>query len=668
MAVELRVDSTQYGASQLDQSKRIGHKQSWSSLSGGNYFPDRSGRRTSLLPLDCSIEENEEVLISSREYGEPTRKLESSRRGSMSSIFTRKTSTLASPRAQTLKNTDSDFGIMKIQQLMDCIAHIDSPGSEGPPPRPPKGQKYTGCKPIASKFRSENKFTNSHHTSGISSGASASAMLRKSRTSTDLHVASKQKGSASITSFTNIRDHLRKYSESEMKRGGSHTNLNHSSSRTSSSSFIPSTSSPESGDCTSLKTMELYTKLQRVTRMPRKKVKPQQLKRESKSSNLLDVYKHVTHKSRSYPASPQTPRKTSEFHATPRPPGSQRRPSLSMENLLSSTRSNSRSSSERPQAVTSSSHRDSESETAVFDGEVHYLEDLNISALLRAHTDVFSGIDWGESLGNNGELHVAILGARGTGKTALSNRLCKGMFDASYEPTIAETHSHTVFVGGHKCSIRILDSSMDEWTCEKIIFRANATSPGMYRASNRSSSTLLTLGTKSSSLKNLSTVTNRKSNSVPSSIDPLWWAHGYILTFSADDRRSFEHVVSLKEELMDRRRRFPALMAAQFPIIVVGTKADVYGKDGKGKGVADNLPAWLTDIETLVTMKWGFQFKLVTCTGHHSNKVFHDLAETMRDYYIQLLLREGFSYSPNYALKEGKEQSVSSAPGRMVTS
>eukprot|EP01134_Creolimax_fragrantissima_P000208 CFRG0208T1 len=313
------------------------------------------------------------------------------------------------------------------------------------------------------------------------------------------------------------------------------------------------------------------------------------------------------------------------------------------------------------------------STTVMFDGDIHHIQGIDFSSLLKKYSTTFANEDWGESLGERGMLNVAVLGARRSGKTSLVQRFSNGLFNTMYDPTIAECTRHSVQLSNSTCSVQVLDSSIDDWTTARTpkfgnsVFRGRARD-GLSRSSQRNTGSSLNQRS-SSSASGFNSTSSSYTESAASSLDPLHWAHGYILMFAADDPKSFEQVVALKEELVDRRGRFPTGVTASAsppPIIVVGTKMDTFESTSAGAKQRAVIPEWLMQVQELVTKKWGYSFKLVTSKSHQSNSVFYAIARIMREYYLNMLLREGFNFSPNNSNGAVRTAySIVSAPGRL---
>ncbi|KNC78821.1 hypothetical protein SARC_08756 [Sphaeroforma arctica JP610] len=319
-----------------------------------------------------------------------------------------------------------------------------------------------------------------------------------------------------------------------------------------------------------------------------------------------------------------------------------------------------------------SSGSDSGVASSMSSAEAHVVPDIDFSHLLKRHKKSFQTIDWGDSLGSNGALNIALLGARKTGKSTLVHRLQHGLFNAVYEPTVSDLSVYDLSVAGNSCHVNILDSSAEAWTCANDVHfgsgvptRGVLRKPRFGRSQSQSSADLMRgkslalHGAKASTIK----------TDIPHTLDPLWWAHGYILTFSVVDQKSFDHVIALKEELVDRRRRFMQSYYVPVPITVVGTKVDKYTTATQGLyNSTKDLPSWVAEAQRLVSIDWGLEFRLVTCTQNQCTGVFFTLGRKMRDYYLRKLLRDELRYTPNYTDKVFEPLVMTNQPASLNSS
>mmetsp|Transcript_8361 Transcript_8361/g.15128 ORF Transcript_8361/g.15128 Transcript_8361/m.15128 type:complete len:202 (-) Transcript_8361:771-1376(-) len=133
--------------------------------------------------------------------------------------------------------------------------------------------------------------------------------------------------------------------------------------------------------------------------------------------------------------------------------------------------------------------------------------------------DLLNGL--GGGAGVEGKVRrVAVIGARGVGKTSISMRFCEDAFDDSYLPTIEDSYQATVCINNATYHCEVLDTSgQDEYS----IFGAQ-----------------LTIG-----------------------------VHGYILVYSVRDRSSFELLRTINEKLL------VTLGASSVPRVLVGNQTDL---------------------------------------------------------------------------------------------
>ncbi|KAA8496115.1 GTP-binding protein Rheb-like [Porphyridium purpureum] len=114
---------------------------------------------------------------------------------------------------------------------------------------------------------------------------------------------------------------------------------------------------------------------------------------------------------------------------------------------------------------------------------------------------------------------IAVLGARGVGKTSMSTRFCENTFDDMYLPTIEDSYQATIRINNQQYICEVLDTAgQDEYS----IF-----------------GTQLTIG-----------------------------VHGFFLVFSVRDRTSFELLKTINDKLL------VTLGASSIPRVLVGNQSD----------------------------------------------------------------------------------------------
>ncbi|VDC03151.1 unnamed protein product [Peniophora sp. CBMAI 1063] len=116
---------------------------------------------------------------------------------------------------------------------------------------------------------------------------------------------------------------------------------------------------------------------------------------------------------------------------------------------------------------------------------------------------------------------VAILGAGGTGKSALAIRFVFDEFVSRFDPTIEDTYRKLVSIDGETSMVDVLDTA----------------GYGQFRASVKSY---------------------------------IAESHGLIVVFSLTDASSLRDVETLLQEIYDLRRN-----DAETPVVLVGTKVDL---------------------------------------------------------------------------------------------
>ncbi|KAJ3449757.1 ras gtpase-related [Anaeramoeba flamelloides] len=121
---------------------------------------------------------------------------------------------------------------------------------------------------------------------------------------------------------------------------------------------------------------------------------------------------------------------------------------------------------------------------------------------------------------SNFEYSLVVLGAGGTGKSALTVQLCYNHFVEEYDPTIEDSHRKQVEIDGEIAILKILDTAGQE--------DYSAMRPTYIRT-----------------------------------------GEGFLLIYSIDSRSSFEHIQKLRDEILQVKD------SESEPIIIVGNKCDL---------------------------------------------------------------------------------------------
>ncbi|XP_033121536.1 GTP-binding protein Di-Ras2-like [Anneissia japonica] len=116
---------------------------------------------------------------------------------------------------------------------------------------------------------------------------------------------------------------------------------------------------------------------------------------------------------------------------------------------------------------------------------------------------------------------VVVLGAGRVGKSSIISQFLEKKFESKYKETVEDLHCREYTVNGHNIKVDILDTS------GAMAF------PAMRRLS-------------------IST------------------AHAFLLVYAIDDRRSFEEVRKIYEQIREQRSNYD-----QIPVVVVGNKLDI---------------------------------------------------------------------------------------------
>ncbi|GFT63878.1 GTP-binding protein Rhes [Nephila pilipes] len=137
---------------------------------------------------------------------------------------------------------------------------------------------------------------------------------------------------------------------------------------------------------------------------------------------------------------------------------------------------------------------------------------------------------------------VVVLGASGVGKTSIVKQFFYNLFPDEHVPTIEEMHSNTYDVSGSKIPISVLDTS------------GYYEFPAMKRLAIRT-------------------------------------ADAFVLVYAINDAESFERVSSLRDSVLEIRRKEEKVLA---PMVIVGNKCDLEDSREVSKDIT----------ESVVTIDW----------------------------------------------------------------
>ncbi|KAJ7351229.1 P-loop containing nucleoside triphosphate hydrolase protein [Mycena albidolilacea] len=169
------------------------------------------------------------------------------------------------------------------------------------------------------------------------------------------------------------------------------------------------------------------------------------------------------------------------------------------------------------------------------------------------------------------QFDVAILGARGVGKSALTDRFVtvRDVFVDKYDPTIGEQYHPSMVVDGEQDSFKFFfTTGVEQFTAFTEVYIKSC--------------------------------------------------HGFVLVFSLTQEGSLKEVESLRKQI------FRIKDSENVPIVVVGTKSDLVSER--------EVPT--TTIETLAS-RWNLPFYETSAKRNwHINDIFEDLLRQMRVRYF----------------------------------
>ncbi|KZW02915.1 rap 1A [Exidia glandulosa HHB12029] len=167
--------------------------------------------------------------------------------------------------------------------------------------------------------------------------------------------------------------------------------------------------------------------------------------------------------------------------------------------------------------------------------------------------------------------NVAVLGAGGVGKSALTIRYFRDDFVSSYDPTIEEIYHKTIVIDGEVCTLEVMDSAGTE---------------------------------------QFTTISEQYITS----------ARGFLLVFSLAQEASLQEVRKLRDQIY--RIKGPQAQS-RVPIVVVGTKSDLTDEREVRRSTIARLSA-----------EWNLPFYETSAKRNHNvEATFNDLFRQMYTRY-----------------------------------
>ncbi|CAH1773561.1 unnamed protein product [Owenia fusiformis] len=172
----------------------------------------------------------------------------------------------------------------------------------------------------------------------------------------------------------------------------------------------------------------------------------------------------------------------------------------------------------------------------------------------------------GSSTGKSKPLRIAVMGAAAVGKTCIVNRFMNDTFIEKHEATVEDFHQKQYKI-----------SKNDVQMMEIVDTTGSYQFPAMMRLS-------------------------------------MTISHAFILVFSLDDRKSFEEVNRLRQEILEERRNKPTY------IVIVANKSDVPESEREVCSITADI---------IATVEWGCDVYIETTAKHDVNitALFSDITK-----------------------------------------